>query len=118
MIEQMSYYEYDVPIEKVAQSRGGSSRVSGADGERPPVSEALHAGAPGKISDGILDTIGGTPLVRLRRFIPQARFGLFAKLEALNPGGSIKDRPAVAILATWGSGWRRPVAITACASCV
>ncbi|MBW8875860.1 MAG: 2,3-diaminopropionate biosynthesis protein SbnA [Acidobacteria bacterium] len=96
----MSYYEYDVRIEKAAQSRGGSSRVSGADGERPPaeVSEALHAGAPGKISDGILGTIGGTPLVRLRRFIPQARFGLFAKLEALNPGGSIKDRPAVAIL--------------------
>jgi N-(2-amino-2-carboxyethyl)-L-glutamate synthase len=56
-----------------------------------------EAGAPA-IRDGILATIGGTPLVRLRRFIPGARFDLFAKLEALNPGGSIKDRPAVAIL--------------------
>jgi len=49
-------------------------------------------------SDGILSTIGATPLVHLRRFIPQARFELLAKLESLNPGGSIKDRPAVAIL--------------------
>jgi 2,3-diaminopropionate biosynthesis protein SbnA len=53
---------------------------------------------PGEIREGILATIGGTPLVRLRRFIAAARFDLFAKLEALNPGGSIKDRPAVAIL--------------------
>ncbi|HYU31238.1 MAG TPA: 2,3-diaminopropionate biosynthesis protein SbnA [Thermoanaerobaculia bacterium] len=50
------------------------------------------------ISDGILATIGRTPLIRLRRFLPTARFELFAKLEALNPGGSIKDRPALAIL--------------------
>lgn len=48
--------------------------------------------------DGILGTIGGTPLVRLRRFLPDEHFHLFAKLESLNPGGSIKDRPAVAIL--------------------
>jgi 2,3-diaminopropionate biosynthesis protein SbnA len=52
----------------------------------------------GNLRDGILSTIGGTPLVRLRRFVPGAGFNLFAKLEALNPGGSIKDRPALAIL--------------------
>ncbi|MFL6261098.1 MAG: 2,3-diaminopropionate biosynthesis protein SbnA [Thermoanaerobaculia bacterium] len=52
----------------------------------------------GGVCDGILSAIGETPLVRLRRLIPDARFELFAKLEALNPGGSIKDRPAVAIL--------------------
>ncbi|MFL6202788.1 MAG: 2,3-diaminopropionate biosynthesis protein SbnA [Thermoanaerobaculia bacterium] len=54
--------------------------------------------AAGSISEGILSTIGRTPLVRLRRFVPGAGFQLFAKLEALNPGGSIKDRPARAIL--------------------
>jgi 2,3-diaminopropionate biosynthesis protein SbnA len=48
--------------------------------------------------DGILMAIGDTPLIRLRRLLPKAHFHLFAKLEALNPGGSIKDRPAVAIL--------------------
>jgi N-(2-amino-2-carboxyethyl)-L-glutamate synthase len=51
-----------------------------------------------EICDGILETIGRTPLVRLRRFLPEAGFALYAKLEALNPGGSIKDRPALRIL--------------------
>lgn len=60
--------------------------------------ESPLGGAREGIHDGILATIGGTPLVRLRRFLPDARFELYAKLEALNPGGSIKDRPALAIL--------------------
>lgn len=58
----------------------------------------LHEPEMRRISNGILDAIGRTPLVRLRRFLPEARFELYAKLEALNPGGSIKDRPALAIL--------------------
>lgn len=45
---------------------------------------------------GILATIGRTPLVKLERYIPSAPFGLFAKLESFNPGGSSKDRPALA----------------------
>lgn len=51
-----------------------------------------------RVCDGILSAIGDTPLIRLRRLMPEARFQLFAKLEALNPGGSMKDRPALAIL--------------------
>lgn len=51
-----------------------------------------------RVCDGILSAIGDTPLIRLRRLLPEARFDLFAKLEALNPGGSIKDRPALSIL--------------------
>lgn len=46
----------------------------------------------------ILSTIGHTPLVRLRRVIPDCTFRLFAKLEGFNPGGSAKDRPALHIL--------------------
>lgn len=49
--------------------------------------------------DNILSTIGNTPLVRLGRLFPDVGFRLFCKLEALNPGGSIKDRPALEILA-------------------
>jgi N-(2-amino-2-carboxyethyl)-L-glutamate synthase len=45
--------------------------------------------------DGILSTIGRTPLVRLNRLFPANRIEIFAKLEALNPGGSMKDRPAL-----------------------
>jgi cysteine synthase A len=48
--------------------------------------------------DGILSTIGNTPLIELKRLLPTAKFQIFAKLEALNPGGSIKDRPALLIL--------------------
>jgi len=45
-------------------------------------------------SDGILDAIGSTPLVRLSRFLKRPDITLFAKIEAANPGGSAKDRPA------------------------
>jgi N-(2-amino-2-carboxyethyl)-L-glutamate synthase len=51
-----------------------------------------------RVCDGILSAIGDTPLIRLHRLMPEARFQLFGKLEALNPGGSMKDRPALAIL--------------------
>jgi len=50
------------------------------------------------MNDGVLSAIGKTPLVRLSRVIPDARFKLYAKLEGLNPGGSTKDRPAFSIL--------------------
>ncbi|HEX8706909.1 MAG TPA: 2,3-diaminopropionate biosynthesis protein SbnA [Pyrinomonadaceae bacterium] len=48
--------------------------------------------------EGILATIGNTPLVRLKRIPKDVRFRLFAKMEGLNPGGSTKDRPALSIL--------------------
>jgi cystathionine beta-synthase len=51
-----------------------------------------------EISDSILDVIGNTPLVRLSRIGKDLRPQLVAKLEALNPGGSIKDRIAVALI--------------------
>jgi cysteine synthase A len=47
---------------------------------------------------GILSNIGNTPLVRLSRVIKGVRFRLFAKLESFNPGGSVKDRPALALI--------------------
>ena len=47
---------------------------------------------------GVLSTVGNTPLVHLNRLMPAAGFQLYAKLEAVNPGGSIKDRPALMIL--------------------
>jgi 2,3-diaminopropionate biosynthesis protein SbnA len=46
----------------------------------------------------ILAAIGRTPLIHLRKVFPQAGFRLFGKLEALNPGGSIKDRAAFEVL--------------------
>src|SRR5262250_3107702 len=50
------------------------------------------------MTESILSTIGHTPLVRLRRVLPDCAFRIFAKLEGFNPGGSAKDRPALHIL--------------------
>ena len=43
----------------------------------------------------ILSTIGHTPLVELRRLNDNPRVRVLAKLEGNNPGGSVKDRPAL-----------------------
>lgn len=48
------------------------------------------------VVDSILDLVGHTPLLRLHRFAPEV--ALFAKLEFLNPCGSVKDRAAVGML--------------------
>src|SRR5436305_15259730 len=50
------------------------------------------------IRDSILDAIGDTPLVRLSRLGTGLTPQLVAKVESLNPGGSIKDRVAVALI--------------------
>jgi cysteine synthase B len=44
-------------------------------------------------ASGLLAGIGRTPLVELSELLPRAGPRLFAKLEGVNPGGSIKDRP-------------------------
>jgi cysteine synthase B len=48
--------------------------------------------------DSILDLIGGTPLVAIQQLSPHPGVRLFAKLEGQNPGGSVKDRIALAMV--------------------
>src|SRR6476646_1212553 len=43
----------------------------------------------------ILDLVGNTPQVELQRLNPNPNVRIFAKLEGNNPGGSVKDRPAL-----------------------
>lgn len=45
--------------------------------------------------DSILDLVGNTPLVRARNLVPNPKVALYFKLEGQNPGGSVKDRPAL-----------------------
>jgi len=47
----------------------------------------------------LIDAVGGTPLVGLPRLSPSPAVRLWAKLEDRNPTGSIKDRPALAMVA-------------------
>lgn len=47
---------------------------------------------------GVADTIGRTPLVRLQNVVGEIEATVTAKLEYFNPGGSIKDRAALAMI--------------------
>jgi cystathionine beta-synthase len=51
-----------------------------------------------EVKDSALSLIGETPLVRLSRLEPGLRTPLVAKVEFVNPGGSVKDRPAVTMI--------------------
>jgi len=48
--------------------------------------------------DSILDTIGHTPMVRMRRMLPASGCSILGKLEALNPAGSVKDRVGISMI--------------------
>lgn len=48
--------------------------------------------------NNILDNIGNTPLVPVTRLLPGTNVEILAKLEGFNPGGSIKDRPALKMI--------------------
>ncbi|WP_182543265.1 2,3-diaminopropionate biosynthesis protein SbnA [Halosaccharopolyspora lacisalsi] len=61
------------------------------------------------IHDSVLDCVGSTPMVRLDRCFPEPHAEVLAKLEMLNPGGSMKDRPARYIVEQGlGDGSLRP----------
>jgi cysteine synthase A len=51
-----------------------------------------------RIYDGVLDLVGHTPLLRLKKISPDGGADICAKLESQNPGGSVKDRPALAMV--------------------
>jgi cystathionine beta-synthase len=62
-----------------------------------------------EVADSLIDLIGHTPLVRLDRVGRDLSCHLLAKLEYLNPGGSVKDRPALAMIeAAEADGRLRP----------
>ena len=50
------------------------------------------------VVDSVIDLIGGTPIVRLDRIGRDLPCHLLAKLEYFNPGGSVKDRPALEMI--------------------
>jgi cysteine synthase A len=56
-----------------------------------------EAGRP-RLSDDITKLVGDTPILQLKRIVPAEAAGVYAKLEYLNPGGSVKDRAAIGII--------------------
>lgn len=51
-----------------------------------------------RVADNILDLIGSTPMLKLRKLVPVGAGEIFVKLESLNPGFSIKDRAALGMV--------------------
>lgn len=50
--------------------------------------------------DNLLDLIGNTPLIRLNKVVPEGAAAVWAKLENLNPAGSVKDRICLKMIET------------------
>lgn len=55
-------------------------------------------GARLRVADDITQLVGETPILQLKRIVPSGSADVFAKLEYLNPGGSVKDRAAIGII--------------------
>ena len=52
-----------------------------------------------RVSDDITKLVGETPMLQLKKLAPPGSADIFAKLEFLNPGGSVKDRAAIGLIA-------------------
>jgi len=50
------------------------------------------------LSEDVLNLIGNTPLVRLNKLVPSTSAKVYAKLESMNPGGSVKDRICLSMI--------------------
>jgi cysteine synthase len=51
-----------------------------------------------QVADDITQLVGETPILKLKRIVPAGSADVFAKLEYLNPGGSVKDRAAIGMI--------------------
>src|SRR5450755_1059555 len=51
-----------------------------------------------RVAEEITELVGETPVLHLRKIVPADAADVYAKLEYLNPGGSIKDRAALGII--------------------
>jgi cystathionine beta-synthase len=63
-----------------------------------PRTAPLYCRSAGVIHDDVLGAIGRTPLVRLRRVVPAGSAEVLVKIEFFGPGGSVKDRAALAMI--------------------
>ncbi|MGQ0551147.1 MAG: pyridoxal-phosphate dependent enzyme [Armatimonadota bacterium] len=91
-----------IPAMAGGATAGGRKTIS--RGGRPARGRPARSTAPRQqpgetILDSILDAIGSTPLVRLHRVARTVRAEVLVKLEFLNPGGSVKDRIGIAMIA-------------------
>ena len=68
--------------------------------DAPSTTSAVHRPGRGRVFDSIVDAVGDTPIVRLRK-LPQAHgvnATILAKLEYFSPAASVKDRIGAAMI--------------------
>src|SRR5438309_3608061 len=97
------------PVQRRLQRRLVQATASGL----APVGQSARQwrlkGGLRSMQDTILQSVGRTPLVRLRRVTEGLQATVCIKVESANPGGSVKDRVAVAMIAeAERRGWLRP----------
>jgi cysteine synthase A len=51
-----------------------------------------------RVAESIIELVGATPVLHLHRLVPAGAADVYAKLEYLNPGGSVKDRAAIGMI--------------------
>ena len=59
--------------------------------------KSIEGARPG-VADEITQLVGETPILKLKKLVPAGAAEVYAKLEYLNPGGSVKDRAAIGII--------------------
>jgi cysteine synthase len=76
---------------------------------RKTIPSGTAAPAVAAVAQSILELVGATPMLRLNRYAAPGGAGIYAKLEFLNPGGSVKDRAALGMVdAAEAEGRLRP----------
>jgi cysteine synthase len=90
-------------IQRVSLLAGGRVRWAEEIDRTVPTAEAMMEHLtrdlmPHTARNGFVETIGNTPLIRLRRASEATGCEILGKAEFLNPGGSVKDRAALAIV--------------------
>ncbi len=75
-----------------------SAIAANTEALRPQKKDGHIATGSAPTQSSILGTIGNTPIIELSKIFSDDRFKLFGKIEAMNPGGSIKDRSGLHML--------------------
>src|SRR5580658_1730631 len=102
----MPSFERTVPF-RTFLSPAGQPPPPGNCYGAPPL-RTMMPGRPAR-AESVLDLVGETPLVALRRVARNSSHPIWAKLEYLNPGGSVKDRIAPLMIdEAERQGWLKP----------
>jgi len=95
---ELRAHGFPVTLYTDAPPAGGAAGGAGGGPDGLRIRPLTDRGPAMEVADSLLDLVGNTPLVRMDRVGKRLDCQLLAKCEFLNGGGSVKDRPAVAMV--------------------